>query len=154
MSCDSIMIPDPPSLRADTPLDQAMQVLAEHRAHSLPVVDDDGRFVGMFDLHQLMKLLLPKAVTMELGLRQVSYVTDTVDTWEHLRRQLKKIGDDPVADHLTTDVPVVHPTTATLEALRNLYHRPGQIPVVEKASGRLVGVISCWDVIDRIGEET
>lgn len=149
MTCESIMIADPPHLTADTPLGEAMEALFCHRVFALPVVDRDGRFAGLFDVHQMLKLLLPKAVTLELGLTDLSYVHDSGDPWRELRGHLDRIGNEPIAGYLTTDTPIVRPGTAVLETLNRLYHRPGLVPVVT-AEGRLVGIVTCWDAFRKV----
>ncbi len=49
-----IMTPDPLTLRPDTSVHEAAQVLSEHRISGAPVVADDGRIVGIVSEYDLI----------------------------------------------------------------------------------------------------
>ena len=54
------------------------------------------------------------------------------------------------AAHLRTDLPVLRPDTPIVEALLLFYRERSTLPVVEAASGRLLGVLSYWDALSAI----
>ena len=151
MPCSELMILNPPALRVTHRVFDAVELLALHRVYALPVVDSEGRFVGMFDIHQLLKLVLPKAATMDHGLTDLSYVHDTLGTWPELRIHLQNIGDEPLADYVDTEVPVAHPDTPSMETLRRLYRSPTLLPVVDD-DGTLAGVVTFWDVLHKLAQ--
>ncbi|HEU4730154.1 MAG TPA: CBS domain-containing protein [Kofleriaceae bacterium] len=47
------MAPHPISVRADQEIEEAERVMAEHQVRRIPVVDDDGRPVGVLSLNDL-----------------------------------------------------------------------------------------------------
>ena len=47
------------ALRADTPVDEAARVMGRHGVGHLPVVDDDGRPIGMISRSDLLAVRLP-----------------------------------------------------------------------------------------------
>ena len=53
---DDVMTCDPVTLRADERAADVFAAYAEHEIDDLPVVDDDGRLVGLIDIQQLPKL--------------------------------------------------------------------------------------------------
>ncbi len=140
----------PVTLHPSDTIRDAAQSLMEHRYRTLPVVDDDGRFLGIISVNCLLHLVLPKAATMRRGLETMPYVTTSLDK---LRNELKKVIDQPVTICLGEEVKVVHPDTSTVETLLTLYKTRKSLPVVDKETGRLEGVISYFDVGSKIMEE-
>ena len=51
---------------------------------------------------------------------------------------------------MSTDVAIVSPDTPLVETLLILYRTKTSIPVVERKTGRLVGMISYFDVGEKI----
>ena len=152
MTARLFMNPNPVVLRTnDTIAHGARQIMAKQR-RSLPVVDDEGRFKGMLTVNCLLYLCLPHAATTERGLTSLSFVQTSLD---ELRQRLKKKMDKPVTICLKKkeDVAAVYPDTPMLETLLTLYHAKANLPVVEKDSGRLVGMISYYNVGAKILEE-
>ena len=46
--------------------------------------------------------------------------------------------------------PVLHPDTAISQVVVHLTESRNNLPVVDEASGKLVGMVSYWDIIGRI----
>jgi CBS domain-containing protein len=44
---EDMMTPDPTTITPDAPVEDAAKLIAEHKHNRLPVVDDDGRLVGV-----------------------------------------------------------------------------------------------------------
>jgi len=61
-TASELMTPQPVSVRPDTPLLDALQLLLEHRIKRLPVVDDEGRLVGLLGRGGVLQ-----ALSRELG---------------------------------------------------------------------------------------
>ena len=151
MKANIIMNPHPMTLGpSDTVATAADRILKHHLRH-LPVVDEQGRYVGTFSIYSLLRLTLPKAVIMEEGLVDVSFVHETT---ENLAQRLGERSHEPVANWLSKDDPVMYPDTPTMEVmLLMLRGRTTSVPVVDKQSYRLEGIISFWDVLEKlIGE--
>ena len=55
MSCESIMIRNPKSVREEDTIGMAARDIVENHCISLPVVDADGRFVGLFGIFDLRR---------------------------------------------------------------------------------------------------
>ena len=129
----------PVCLRAGDTVERAAELLVRERVLALPVVDGSGRLVGTFGVDDLSKLLLPRAVTLGVGL-------------EELRERMAHVCHDPVADHLGDGANrVLHPDSSFTEALF-LLHRSGRdLPVVDPSTGNLVRMVSPWDVLARLG---
>jgi CBS-domain-containing membrane protein len=130
----------------DTVADAAARMLSD-RVTDLPVVDAAGKLVGMFGLERLFGLLLPKAALLGDGVPDLAFVSDTL---EELRERMRDIDDRLVGDLVVDPDHVVHPDTSPLEIVLLLYRGANNVPVVEQASGRLVGMISARDVLEAL----
>lgn len=152
MKAKLIMNPHPMTLRpTDTVATAADRILKHHLRH-LPVVDEQGRYLGTFSVYSLLKLTLPKAVLDKHGLDNVSFVTESV---EDLARRLGGRRDEPVKNWLNIHE-VARPDTHAMEVMLLMLHgRTTSVPVVNKTNNRLEGIISFWDVLEKlIGENS
>ena len=95
----------------------------------------------------MLRLVLPKTAVATKGLRGVAALSNTL---EALRDRLNEVIDQPVTICLDPDVPVVHPNTPLIETLLTLYRTKTALGVVDETTRRLLGVISYFDVGERI----
>jgi len=142
MTARSIMDTNPTVLQPDSTIATAMQYIMKHRYRNLPVVDGDGRFLGVFGVDCLLRLALPKAAIMENGLHSVEFVRETLSD---IHRRLNQHVDQPISSCMYDQVATVAPDTPLVETLLVLYRAHASLPVVETDSGKLVGVISYFD---------
>ncbi|MEA3277573.1 MAG: CBS domain-containing protein [Pseudomonadota bacterium] len=144
MTAELFMNPNPAVLRTDDTIAKGAQQIMAKQRRSVPVVDEDGRFRGMLTANCLLYLCLPKAATMAGGLDSMAYVEDSL---EDVAERLKQYLDEPLTRCLKTEkVAVVHPDTPIVETLLTLYQAKANLPVVEKNTGMLVGMISYYNV--------
>lgn len=142
-SAESVMSRHPVILNPMDKVSTAAGYIMEYRYRTLPIVDFDGRFLGIFSVNCLLRHILPKAVLMEKGLESVHFVRDSLkDLHDHYR----KVENEPVSICLNTEVTTVSPDTPLVETLLILYRTKSSIPVVEPDTGKLAGMISYWDV--------
>jgi CBS domain-containing protein len=142
----------PVTLRPEDTVERAAELLIGERVLALPVVEASGEFVGVFGLRHVAALLLPRAVTLGVGLEELTDLDFVADSLEELRERMGHVCTDPVADHLgDVAARVLHPDSSFTEALF-LLHRLGEdLPVVDPSTGKLVGMVSPWDVLSRLG---
>lgn len=144
MTSAPIYSTDFPSLRdMDTVADATRRMLAD-RVSDLPVIDAAGKLVGMFKLARLFSVLLPKAATMDYGMPDLAFVSDSI---EQLARKMREIEHSPVREFMAEPDHVVHPRTSPLEIVLLLYKGANAIPVVAEGSGVLVGMVAARDVL-------
>jgi CBS domain-containing protein len=122
---------------------EATRRMLADRVTDLPVVDDDGKLLGMFRLDRLLAALLPRAALVGYGL-DLSFVSDTLD---QLHDKMRDIEDHPVSEFRVPPDHVVHPDTPPIEIVLLIYRGASSVPVVDQASGRLVGMVSARDVL-------
>jgi CBS domain-containing protein len=143
MNARLVMNDRPVTLRQTDTLRDAAEIILTHRYRNVPVVDDDGRYLGVISTNRLLKVLLPKAATMEPALDSLPFVNDTLD---ELRERWHEAEDLPVTEVMDTGIRTVTPDTPLTETLLELYHNRTSLPVVEADTGRLVGSVSHWGV--------
>jgi CBS-domain-containing membrane protein len=147
MTANVIMDPKPTVLRPTDTVRTATQYIMHHRYRNLPVVDEEGRYLGVFGVNCLLRLMLPQAVVMKEGLTTIPFIQETLSD---LHRRLIEVEDNPISLCINEEVTVVEPDTPLLETLLVLYKTRTSVPVVEKTTRRLVGMISYWDVTRKI----
>ncbi|MFO1420270.1 MAG: CBS domain-containing protein [Candidatus Competibacteraceae bacterium] len=150
MTARTLMNPNPMTLDpADTVAAAADRILEHHLRH-LPVVDAQGRYLGTFSVYSLLKLTLPQAVLDKHGLENVSFVKEHVSD---LAQRLGGRREEPVRNWLNIHE-VAHPETPVMEVmLLMLQGRTTSVPVVNKESGKLEGIVSFWDVLEKLTGE-
>ena len=98
MTTESIMTRRPLTLRPSDKVSEALLKMHEHQVRNLPVVDEEGTFVGLFGIRRLSHLLLPKAAQLDrYSLADLSFLPDDLDA---LNERLHKIGSQPVSNFL------------------------------------------------------
>jgi len=130
----------------------ALRVMHEQQIRNLPVVDENGQFIGLFGIRRLTSLMLPRAAQMNLGLKDLSFMSDEMG---EISRRLKKISEQPVSDYLEKKKRLVFckPSTSFPEVLKLLDQNPDSslpVIVVKGKKNKLVGMVSAWDVAEKL----
>jgi CBS domain-containing protein len=142
MTCAGIMTTNPKSLRQSETIGRAAEEIAAHDSVSLPVVDSAGRLVGLFGIHDLLALLVPRVAVIGNLLPNMRFLGDDIG---ELHDKFAGLRDSPVERAVNREVARVYPDTPLVEAIRLICHNHSTIPVVERDSGILVGTISYKD---------
>lgn len=147
VTATAVMDSHPTVVKPTDLISTGIKHMMKHRYRHLPVVDDEGRYLGIFGVTCLLRLVLPKAAIMDKGLNNVSFIYETVSD---LHERLRGVEDSPIASCMRTDVQVVHPDSPLLDTLLILYNSKCSVPVVEHDSGKLAGMISYFDVGEHV----
>jgi CBS domain-containing protein len=143
MTARLLMNDRPITLRETDRLRDAAEIILTHHFRNVPVIDAQGRYLGVISSNRLLAGILPKAATLDEGMADLSFVKDTV---EDLRERWSEAEGRPVTELLDTSLRTVDPDTSLAETLLALYQNRTSLPVVEEATGRLVGIVSHWGV--------
>lgn len=125
-----LMTPNPIVLPQSTSLAHAAQQLVAHNLKRLPVVDAEGRLVGMLSRGDL------------LG-------TVAAGVGPHEQVQLPVGSPQTVAEVMLREVPTVRPDTPLAEVIERLHASSRQRVVVVDGDRRVVGMITDGDVLKR-----
>ena len=117
LTAGAIMTSNMVTVRPDASIEEAIELLMRDQISGLPVIDDDGRLVG---------------VITEFALLAVAYD--------------KRVKNHTVSQHMTREVITVE-VDAPLSRIADLciVHRVRRVPVME--NGRMVGLIARRDVL-------
>jgi CBS domain-containing protein len=136
---------DPVSVPVDADIESVVRLLHEHELPGLPVVDRDGRCVGIVTEADLVlpdeegDLHLPHYISVFGGLVFI----------EPLRRfeeKLRNAAAPTAADMMTPEPDTVAPDATVREAARKISESGhNRLPVTE--DGRLMGVVTRVDVL-------
>jgi CBS domain-containing protein len=123
---------DPAAVAPFSPLLEAVGLMVDRGVRHVPVVDDDGRVIG---------IVSDRDVRTAIG-----------DPMEALRRELPELEELKVSGVMTTNVTSVHEAASLAEAAHHFVdERIGALPVVD-GEERLVGMLSYVDVIRALQE--
>jgi len=148
MNVEELMNKDPLTIGAEVSFSSAYQQLLDLRVRSLPVVDADGIYKGMFDVYDVWGVLLPRAARLDgKSLRDLAFVSSSEG---QLREKLRAAGLRRVTEFLDQDLPAIHPDTPLQEAIRLLYQHDGNLAVVDRKTGELLGLVSAWEILARL----
>jgi len=139
-----------PSLRGSETVADAIRRMLDDRVSDLPVLDASGKLLGMFRLDRLYATLLPKAALIGYGVPDLAFVSDTLG---QLREKMREIEDLAVRDFVVKPAHVVHPDTPPLELVLLLHQGINNVPVVDRDTGRLVGMVSARDLLTALRSE-
>jgi CBS domain-containing protein len=139
-----VMSRDPVVVQPETPLNEAIKILAERRISGLPVVDNQGKLVGVISETDLM--------WQETGVTPPAYIMllDSVIYLENparYERELHKSLGQTVGDVMTKDPITVKPNKPLREAAQLMHERSiHRLPVLDDA-GNVIGVLTRGDII-------
>lgn len=138
------MTRDPIVMRPETPLNEAIQTLAEQRISGLPVVDDQGQLVGIISETDLMWQetgVTPPAYIMFLD--SVIYLQNPA---KHERELHKALGQT-VGEVMSSEPISVSPEKPLKEAAQIMHEREvRRLPVVDDA-GQVIGILTRGDIV-------
>ena len=139
-----VMSHDPIVVGPQTPLNEAIQILAERHISGLPVVDDAGQLVGIISETDLM--------WQETGVTPPPYIM-FLDSVIYLKnpaqyeRDIHKALGQTVGEVMTSDPIAVSPDKPLKEAAQLMHEQEvRRLPVLD-AEGHVVGILTRGDII-------
>ncbi len=148
MEAREIMSSDVISVKRNTTIEEIAHLLADNNISGVPVVDDDGRVIGMVTQKDLLyKDVEPRfpAVVQLLG------GTIFLKGVKHYNEELKKLVATKAEDIMTKQIVTVN-ANAKVERIAQLMVDKdiNRIPVVD--DGKLVGIVGRADIVRYIAK--
>ncbi len=129
----------------DDTVEQVLRLLDEKQVRAVPIVDNDGIFMGVFSTHEVIKSLIPSY--MVGGLQTLDFAAGASG---QLAGRLRKLFPTRVGDHTSSsDCIKITERTQTWEVLRMLSKYGSPIPAVGQ-NGHLIGLISEQSAIEAL----
>lgn len=150
MIAANIMTTDVTTLESGKSMLEAIKLLSNKKIRQIPVTDPSSKkVVGVITPRKIMKAILPKYIS-EGMLEDVKFAPELPEFVEHIDDLKYKNVDD----FIDKDYVAVKPDTHTMEiaAIFVNVKKPVESILVVDDHGRLLGVISPWDVFKRLWE--
>jgi CBS domain-containing protein len=139
-----VMTPNPIVVRPETPLNEAIQILAERHISGLPVVSPEGKLLGVLSQTDLMwreSGVTPPAYIMLLD--SVIYLENPL---QHERSLHKALGQ--TVGEVMSPAPITITASQSLPQAAHLMHEKGvnRLPVLD-AQGQVIGILTRGDIV-------
>lgn len=145
-----VMTSNPIVVHPQTPIKEAIQLLAERRISGLPVVDGEGKLVGVITESDLM--------WQETGVDPLPYIIllDSVIYLQNPARYEKEIHKalGQTVEEVMSEKPItVEPDRALKEAARLMHEKEiRRLPVVDE-QGQVIGILTRGDIVQAMVTE-
>jgi CBS domain-containing protein len=136
---------DAPVVGASDPVGRALELLLECGLPAIPVVDDKGRYAGIFGEREFITALFPGYVS---SLKHAGFIPKSIDTVLEKRQACRM---EQVSKHMNTEHIDVPPDFSDVQLAEVfIHHRVLIVPVTEDE--RVVGVITRADFFRALAE--
>jgi CBS domain-containing protein/nucleotide-binding universal stress UspA family protein len=133
-TAQDVMTPEPLTISRYTPVSAAARLMADHRIKRLPVVDDDGKLIGIVARSDVLRVIAHSEPSSEVA-EQVM------------------VGGRLVSEFMASSVPTVGPEASAAEIVTRLVASPYRRVVVIDAQRQALGFITDREVIQQVGPE-
>jgi PTS system nitrogen regulatory IIA component len=140
-----IMRADFTSVRSDDTCEKAIDLFAKHQIADLPVIDPDGKLVGLVTADALLKVCLPDYI---LWMEDLSPILN----FEPFAEMLRNEGKTWLADIMSDDFVTVQEDSPAIEVAKGMCKR-GVRQVLVVRDEILVGVIGIADFVTKVLRE-
>ncbi|MFN5515247.1 MAG: CBS domain-containing protein [Cyanobacteriota bacterium] len=140
-----VMTPNPITVRPETPLQEAIQLLAQHRISGLPVVDTENNLVGVISDTDLM--------WQESGVDTPPYIMllDSIIYLQNPARYEKEIHKalGGTVGEVMSDAPISITPEKNLREAAHLMNekKVRRLPVLDPETQKLAGILTQGDII-------
>ena len=143
MNVADVMTQKAITVTPETTIAEAARLLLQHRISGLPVVDHEGRVVGVFTEGDLLRRIETGTERRHSGWLEFLIAPGRLAE-EYAHANARKVGEV-----MTTDVVAVAPQDPLAEVVRLMErHHIKRLPVIE--NGRLVGIVSRANLVQAL----
>ena len=147
MKVKEIMTKKVVSISPDANAKEALDLLQKRQISSLPVVDEEGKVVGVFTEKAVLAHILPSYIH-KVG--RFVYEQNPKVT----KKKFTELDNIPVSKLMSKEMEVVNEDATLCEVARKmLMHKTRRIPVVDK-DDKVVGIVARCDVLKAFESET
>lgn len=137
------------SVRAAAPVREAAETMSSHRVSGLAVLDRGGKAVGVISASDIVLYETTRSGVV-MGDRQ--YERLVAKAGQQLRRgfQIARVDEEDVRSVMTPKI-IMTPAETALAEVAALMHREHVHRVFVEENGRILGVVTSFDVIRCVG---
>lgn len=146
-----VMTQNPITVTPQTPLSEAVKLIAEKRISGLPVVDDSGKLLGVISETDLM--------WQETGVEPPPYIMilDSVIYLQNPARYDKEIHKalGQTVGEVMTAKPISIKGTQSIKEAAHLMHdkKIRRLPVIDDDNTQVIGILTQGDIIRTMAQE-
>ncbi|MDX8410585.1 MAG: CBS domain-containing protein [Mariprofundaceae bacterium] len=145
MLAKRMMVKEPATARPDACVGEALKIMRQGRFRMLPVVDGDGRVLGVFSTFSIIEHIVPEYIVSG-DLDSVSYAPDI----GILRSKYPEVMAMRVEQAMTAPLLIAeNESLLSIAASLVNFGRHEYALVVDKTQ-HLLGIISAGDILDRL----
>ena len=156
LTCRDVMIPTErqKTIHPDDTVAKALEIMRESRARFLPVVDENGGYVGVFTAPTLIKMILPKAALIGMSSESARVPISSLSfmdlTKEDFQERISQLNKERVGDNISNaaNIPVTAPDTPVMEGIFLIHKFKRHVILVEPDTNRFVGTVSANSLMD------
>lgn len=142
-----IMSSPPVSIHEDKTLQDTIEMLAKHRFSGLPVVDNDGKLVGIISDTDIIRYSEQTKVVPKANLSGWISPYANVSELASMQKGIENLHQTRVSEVMTKKVHTVNEETEASEIARLMNRRNiNRIPVVDSKK-KLVGIVTRADMV-------
>ncbi len=146
MKVKEIMTKDVITLKPDVNAKEALEILFKRQISGLPVIDEEGKLIGMFTEKDILTYTLPSYIE-KVG--RFIYEENPKST----RKKLADLSNINVSQIMRKDVVTVSEDTTLCEVARMMLTKKARrIPVLNN-SGKISGIIARGDIVRALVKE-
>lgn len=146
-----VMTQNPITVKPETSLEEAIQLLAKYKISGLPVIDESHNMVGILSetdlMWQAMGTPLPAYIMV---LDSVIYLKNPAQYQQELHKALGQTVKDAMTEHVV----ITQPDATVRQAAQLMHdHKIRRLPVVN-ADKKLVGILTRGDIVREMAQST
>jgi predicted transcriptional regulator len=146
MKVKEIMTKDVTSISPIAGAKEALLLLQKMQISGLPVIDEEGKLVGMFTEKDILSYILPSYIE-QVG----RFIYD--ENPKSTRKKLAELNKLKVSQLMRKEVVTTTEDTTLCEVARiMLTQKARRLPVIDK-SGKVVGIVARGDVLKAFAKE-
>ena len=146
MQVKDVLIKKVLSLNPEDSVKDALAILANRQISGLPVIDAQGKLVGMFTEKEVLSYILPSYIE-KVG--RFIYQADPKAT----KRKFAELAQIKVSQLMRKDVISVTEEASLVEAARVMLTQKARRLLVLDAMGKVVGIIARSDVLSAMARQ-
>lgn len=156
MPCSDALITEVYTTTPEASVEDAMHSMDEHNLRALPVLDAEGKVVGIFDIKDLMIDILPISTSLKMPHLRVKNFEVHLDqikgSGPWIQKRLKGTIEKSVKDVMNTNFHTCDPETPLREAVRlmTLYGSP--LPITDDKTEKMVGIVTMQSALKSLLE--
>ena len=151
MPCQDAMVTNIIAIGPDKTVADALVLFKDNHIRALPVLNDEGELLGVFDFNALLNSLLPVSIPGMEGFIGVDLRLDhIIGAAPGVAKRLRKRMPFAVRDIMRHDYATVTPETPLWEGVRMLVKTGTIVPVLKKDTHKIVGILTHHSTIRQL----